>query len=466
MQQQPDIDKLLRERLQGAEVAPPAFVWPNVERALRRQRRRFVFFWLFGSALVFAGAGAYWLLNRPDGPAMARETRNSHEAPVLQADKGPAAALESGQFASGQPATAVSPSAAPTESARPAAAKETALAAPATRSGRATRAPQFEKNNASSPLPVVAVLPPAEAPAADLPATATAISAPARPEASPLLEGPRLSLLPLPSNEIRTAEFKLDLKPSKKRRARRNCYDFEKKSSVWLLDAYAGPSVARKTLRADYDNQPYLNRRLDTERRDWAYNAGLRASWLFDKHFLLRTGLHYDQFTEVFEYINPDDVRYLVEYTTEIVNGQPVTKADTLDIDFGESYVKTFNRFGLLDIPLVAGVEWRQGNGGISLNAGLSFNVLFWKEGKIMAPGADLPASFTPGDNGLDVFRTRVGLSASGSAQFFYHLQPRLRVFAEPYYRHVLKPVNQPNHPVEQRYGIGGVRLGMTMIID
>ena len=60
MEQPNNIDQFFRERLQSAEVPPPAFVWPNVERELRQRRRRF-FFWLwFGLGLTGAGAWALW----------------------------------------------------------------------------------------------------------------------------------------------------------------------------------------------------------------------------------------------------------------------------------------------------------------------------------------------------------------------------------------------------------------------
>ncbi|MCC7504011.1 MAG: hypothetical protein IT259_01870 [Saprospiraceae bacterium] len=456
--QQSDIDRLLRERLHNAEVAPPAFVWPNVERELRRRRRRILFFWLTGASVLLGAAVLYWSLipQGPEAPLAQTGQPTEFQTPVLR----PAASMP---WATAENQATENPShaAAPDRDEAAAASQSSGLARPA-------KSTAYSRAATTQPIPpAVAPLLPAAVPATATPAVP--VSDGAEESTPPVATAPPLARLPF-SPAALSEQYSLPAiappPPSKKRRARRNCYDFEKKPNVWMIDAYAGPSLARKTLRADADNQPYLNRRFDTERRDWAYNAGIRASWLFNKNFLVRSGLHYDQFTEVFEYVNPDDIRYLVEYRTEIVNGQPVTIADTLDVDFGESYVKTFNRFGLLDIPLVAGVEWRQGNGGVALNAGVSVNVLFWKQGKIMAPGADIPASFTPADESLDVFRTRVGLSATGSAQFFYHLRPTLRVFAEPYYRHILKPVNQASHPVEQRYGIGGVRFGVTKILD
>ncbi|MEO6037391.1 MAG: hypothetical protein ABIQ93_03190, partial [Saprospiraceae bacterium] len=60
MEQPNNIDQFFRERLQGAEVPPPAFVWPNVEYALRQRRRRFLLWLWFGLGLTGAGGWALW----------------------------------------------------------------------------------------------------------------------------------------------------------------------------------------------------------------------------------------------------------------------------------------------------------------------------------------------------------------------------------------------------------------------
>lgn len=449
MDQQPEMDHFFRQRLYDAEAPPPAFVWDNVERALRRRRRRF-FLWLFASGLLGGALVATWFWNETAAIStrqVAQSAKKTESATALP----PAAALPAETPAAKFEAPPQHPP---------------APVAPARPQARAARA-------ANLTAPAVSLLPPA-VPADDFSEKNNAAETPAQAPALDIRDEQYAGLLPLPVLfSLRTAHpvFPADhfkTPPARKRKPKKkNCYDFEKHANVWLLDAYAGPAMPRKILRADDDNLPYLNRRLGTERRDWfAYNAGLRASWLFNRNFLLRAGLHYEQFTEVFEFIDPNSVTVTVEYRTELVNGQPVTVADTVAVDFGENYVKTYNRFGLLDIPVAAGVELRRGNAGLSLNAGASLNLLFWKRGDIIAPGVDAPIAFTPGHNGLEVFRPRVGLSLSGSAQFFYHLRPRLRVFAEPYFRHILQPVNLAGHPVEQRYNIAGVRFGVTKILD
>ncbi|MEO6037495.1 MAG: outer membrane beta-barrel protein, partial [Saprospiraceae bacterium] len=199
---------------------------------------------------------------------------------------------------------------------------------------------------------------------------------------------------------------------------------------------------------------------------DWAFNAGIRGSLLFGQHFLLRTGLDYQQRTEVFEYADPDFIQVTIRQTIKIIDNIPVTVIDTIGVEYGEHYVKTFNRYGQLDVPIMAGVEFRNGRAGLSLQAGASLNVYFWKHGTSLdAQGS--PASFTPNGNGDSrVFRQRAGWSTTASAQVFYHLRPRLRVFAEPYYHYNLRPLTLVGQPVAQRYTTWGLKLGITKILD
>ena len=58
-----NIDDILRERLYDTEVAPPPFVWPNVERELHRRRRRAFFWWSFGGLLLAAGIWQFGIRN-------------------------------------------------------------------------------------------------------------------------------------------------------------------------------------------------------------------------------------------------------------------------------------------------------------------------------------------------------------------------------------------------------------------
>lgn len=495
-----NLDDLLRERLYDAEVPPPAFVWPNVERELRQRRRRIFFWWFLGAGLL--GATGLWQFTartvQPAGgltqQAPATPAQSAVDPSVLathhHAPQGSEALPNLSQQTTDQPEPAVL---APDQSGRSSTQKthfldkkSTAKTSTLSEAGVARAADESEGQQVETTFVRAsggaAMQSPSDAHAL---ANATELAAgPAADEyvepknrvlntaAQPLAERGLPDKLPLSDYRLLVEQPLSDqLFPHAKTSVRKkinkykNCYDFNSHPNVFLLDLYTGPSLVRKDLRpVSPEESWYRQRRLATERSDWAFHAGVRGTLLLNQHFLIRTGLHYDQITEVFEYADPNYKEVNIRQRSILVNGVWKTVSDTT-VTYGEHYTKTYNRLGMLDIPIQLGVEVRNRRSGVSLQAGASVNVLFWKRGDILSMD-DQPASFAPSDDELEVFRPRTGLSISGSVQWFYHLKPRLRVFAEPYFRQVLRPVTLSTHPVEQRYGIGGIRLGLTKILD
>jgi hypothetical protein len=464
-----NIDDLLRQRLYDVEVPPPAFVWPNVEHALHRRKRRFLLWFL---AAGLAGAGIWMVWSRPLPTSVTTQERQDQPAQPVEKTT-PQASIPANP-ATGYAGPAATPDAAEL-TANTKASNSDAAIAPAQKSaskseGAHTAARQKPKSGELTPL-VVAEIPAGNA----LPeATGTPTATPELPTELPGLATATAtftapSLLPARLSALdawdRQTSMPFAQPRVSKRKAAKKCYDFHTNRQAWLLDVYAGPSFVRKTLdTGNPEFKAYVQDRLLTEHSEPAFNLGLRASYLFAENFIVRTGLHYDQFTEKFEYIDPNFINTTIRIQQQLVNGQWVTVTDTV-IEYGSNYVKTYNRFGMLDIPLQAALELRSGATGISLNLGGSVNVLFWKRGNMLELNGK-PASFTPNKHQFDVFQPRVSLSLLGSIQWYYHVGPKTRLFAEPYYRHILEPVTKPGYPVKQSYGIGGIRVGMTRIMD
>jgi hypothetical protein len=486
MEERHPIDNVWRERLGETEVQAPDFVWPLVEDRLRKKKRRFLFLWFLVGGIAVAGLlgrGTHNVQNRQ----LAETVKRPNVQPVQTTASGvpdleqatstykttERSGIEKGKETTGKRRfvaknvlfhdVSVQPMANPTlvsnehptavPTATSANMETTSVSAAATTADIAEASTVVDLSMDGTGDKTLAV-PTVEnsAPIRTLVPGMTALHRP-------------VSLLPMQKAVARPLVF-APKKPktfARRKRPNKHCYDFARNSSVWVLDAYIGPSLAKKQLRTTPDNKPYLYQRLNSEQNSLSLNAGLRVSYLFNKNFLLRSGIQYDQVNEVFEYIDPKYTKYnIVSYVG--ANGQQFI--DTVSIEFGENYLKTFNRLGFLDIPFQGAYEMRVGRGGMSLNGGVSFNVLFRKRGAMRTPQGDA-AYFTPSRaDAVEVFRPRLGLSVVGSVQWFYYMEPRTRVFIEPYYRKIMGPVNLLSHPVEQRYGIGGLRMGITRIMD
>lgn len=483
-----NLNDLFQQKLYGAEVPPPPTVWPLVERELRRRRRRVLGWWLFAGVAV-VGLAAYWSLQyAPQEQSVSSTMPPVSVAAKQGSDSNPATLGSTSPEADDQPAAnaatlsdGVRSDGVRTKARQPGSALPSTSTFSAKGGLNQTLPTKLQK--ASPTVQPKAILPDPPPTAAtsmgETTATVPPLSAspPAEPssaaatlpdgEAAPrILELPTISSIdytkllgPAPAHI--THMPLAGTKTRKKTNKHQHCYDFAAHPNVFLLDAYVGPSLARKELRTTTpEDSWYRQQRLSTEHRDWAFNGGLRATLLLNQHFLIRSGLHYDQIVEVFEYADPNYREVNIRQRSILVNGVWKTVSDTT-VSYGEHYTKTYNRLGMLDIPLQVGVEIRNGRSGLSLQAGASLNVLFWKQGTLLSM-TDQPISFEESR----MFRPRAGLSVSGSVQWFYHLRKRTRVFAEPYYRQVLKPVSTTTQPVEQRYGIGGLRLGITQILD
>ena len=440
MNQTPDIDEQFFQRLHHATVTPPEQVWTNIETQLRKRKRKLYAAWYwYALAIGMAGVvgGLYYPYNNTSKPTI------NHPAPVNTPT------LENaGSDNPSNHSDQIEEKALPVQ--------------PVINKSVTPNKPAQTVGKSAGKLPINTVQP------LPLPAVAAHVA----PEVLPISKtdlAERVEFLsPLAHRNVeRQTEPPatgpgVRVRPIRHKQPTNYCYPFQDKSPIWMFDAYLGPSIARKSLRADdASGQALLDNRLKTEKQDWAFNAGARSTVVLGRHFMLRSGLHYEQFVELFEYADPNSIQVITRATTTWIDNKEVTIIDTLDIQYGDDYTKTYNRFGMLDLPLEAGVEVRGRRSGLSIHGGVMLNVLFWKKGDMLS-GQLEPVSIanaTP-----PPFRDRVGLSVGGSAQWFYNLQPRTRLFVEPYYRQVLQPVSATGYPLTQRYGFGGIRLGITRI--
>lgn len=453
------IPDIFQQRLQNATVPPPPSVWPAVEAALQARRRRRVL-WLFVAGMAAVSALGLLLVrsNNPiwvlqDEPLEANKSKQIVDSQFLETGvSAPATQSESALTSAG--ATSAQVFTRPTLPAPPntAESSEKGVFEGTPTSG--------SESNPDVQIPVMGTEP--------IASTATPLA-----ERAPAVGDKTVStqLLLIPSSTPHSSNTKSapstpTLLPAAnlaigKKQTPRFCYDFSRHPSAWLLDVYVGPSLAQGSLTSRTEDEPYLKQRLATESRSVAMQAGVRASWVFNRNFLIRSGLHYEQITETFEYIDPTSV--VTSINNIYVNGQ-FLGTDTV-VTYGKNYQKTYNRYGLLDIPLMLGIEMRSGRTGFNINAGISANVLFLKSGSIIDPQTEEPMSFggkTPFTEA--VFRPVVSWSTTASVQWYWHVSARYRVFAEPSFRQIMRPITSDRHPVSQRYSILGIRIGATKI--
>lgn len=153
----------------------------------------------------------------------------------------------------------------------------------------------------------------------------------------------------------------------------------------WSLDLYVSPDYP-----IDHTQQEYIKGQL-------SYTIGLRLNRSFGKHFSGKIGIQYSQLN----YVLPDSSAWPGTYH--------------------------LNR---LDMPVLAGYAWGNETLGMTVNAGAIFNLYSW-----LGPGE------------FNYIKTNTGVSLYLGFNFSKHINERIDIFSEPYYRYQLSSmVISPNY--------------------
>ncbi len=448
MKEKNQIDEIFQNRLRDSASEPPAFVWENVERALadKKRRRWAIAFWAVGSLILAGGATAFWLLKTEKGAAQAMISQ-----PLAAIENAPQASLFSNENESEKRIGSVVFS---TEKA----------SANASGLSKKTNSFLIEKNGSESQILIEQKL--ASINAINNKSTEnkqintffdlTQKREKETDENPFFIKKENWKLEPIDSKnnlfalKNSTSRELPKMKTFRARKRARACPKFGATGSAFLIEAWAGPSFALKELRPVLADAPnYANRRAASERSELSWNAGARAAFLFHRKFIVRAGFQYSQINETFSQRSP----YWITIPPN------ASQTDTI-IKYGELVQKTFNRLGFLDLPVTIGAELVGGQFGLTLNGGAAANLLFWKHGELL-----MPDNRTEKFSNAGIFRANAGLSLIGSAQVFYQINAKTRLFAEPYFQKILRPVTVSSYEIEQRYSTSGVQIGLSRLL-
>jgi len=233
----------------------------------------------------------------------------------------------------------------------------------------------------------------------------------------------------------------------------------KKRRFTVYLDVLASPDISIRSLEArSSDNAAYQKARAKTESTRYAFSGGLRLSFVGKRGFAFRTGLMYAQINERFDFKNENAERSSIINTFDMRGN--VIGADTL-LETGLRQKRTFNRFHLLDIPVLAGYELNTRRWTFSVNGGFYFNLLFRKKGDLLSPENE-PATFSSGAaDALPVFKSRAGISLFSSFGLNYKFSEKVHWVIEPQLRYYLNPLTRTDYLLEQKYLSAGLLTGL-----
>lgn len=224
------------------------------------------------------------------------------------------------------------------------------------------------------------------------------------------------------------------------------------------LDWYISPDYAFRSLKAkDVEYLDDAAQRDKTEGYLYAYSTGIRFSAVAENGLAFRSGIAYSQINEKFDYLSGNETRISIKNVFD-ADGNVISSDTTLQTG---THVKTsYNRYRMIDIPLIAGYEVDTKNFVYSMNAGVYLNLLFTQKGDFIHEGR--PTNFTSNrSDSYRAFKDKLGFSLFGSFGFNYKLSKNMQILIEPHVRYHLNPVNTKEYPIEQRYLTAGLITGV-----
>ncbi len=221
------------------------------------------------------------------------------------------------------------------------------------------------------------------------------------------------------------------------------------------VEIYGGPDVAFRSI-SDTGSSVYLQKRKESTKFSSAYSAGLRYTKVFNNGMSVRTGVNYSQINEKFSFVqgNLVQVTYIIDANGDTTGSYITT---------GTRYKTTYNKFKTIDVPLLVGYEMGNGKFHANINAGIIVNIYSWQKGEVLDASYQ-PVNITTGKtNSPYQYKTNIGMGFMAAASFYYKLNEKLHVLAEPYFRYSLSPMSKENLTFKQKYNTAGLRLGLRL---
>lgn len=219
------------------------------------------------------------------------------------------------------------------------------------------------------------------------------------------------------------------------------------------FELYAGPDLVFRSFR-DTGRSEYLQKRKESTSVAFAFSAGGRFTKVFNNGMSIRAGINYSHIREKFTLTEGNVVR-----TVFIIgnNGDTIGTYSTR----GTLYRRSYNKYNTIDIPLSVGYEMGNGRLHTNINAGVFINLYSWQQGLVVDTANKAVSITTGSDPSPYQFKTNIGIGFLGSASFYYKLNDRIHLLAEPYFRYNLSTFNKEEITLKQKFHNSGIRFGI-----
>jgi hypothetical protein len=246
------------------------------------------------------------------------------------------------------------------------------------------------------------------------------------------------------------------------------CPSDKRGNTDWLLEVYASPDMAMKSVTNTSASALYMAKKDSSEAMQISYSAGVRLVKPITDNILLKAGINYTQVNQKYIYRTENEVKTTTVVTVRTIiraPGDTVVVQDTSvlqTVGFKNNTVN--NRYRTFDIPVTVGYQFGNDDFKFGINAGVVFNISSSYQGVRLDEStlAVVPLDKT----GNAVYKTNIGMGLYGSISLVKRLSEGMHVFAEPYFRYNLSDMTTPQATFKQRFHIGGLQLGLRFNIN
>jgi len=248
---------------------------------------------------------------------------------------------------------------------------------------------------------------------------------------------------------------------------RPKCPRFYSTAPRYSFTFYGGPSLLTKKLNVDNKEFAALKpAREQTESALVGSTFGFYADVTFRNKFLLRTGLNYFIAREKFRFVQEDDQilksKVIVSDTIQGTDGKTYLQLDTLFyLESGTRVRQSVNSFRVIEMPLLAGIQFDHGRWYGSVIGGLLLQLYQFNEGLILDKNTLEPVAFSSRSQNEQYFRQSWGLGVYASLQLGYRLTDAYSVIFEPNIRYYPGNTLVDGNPLVQTNTILGSNLGI-----
>lgn len=223
---------------------------------------------------------------------------------------------------------------------------------------------------------------------------------------------------------------------------------------TYYFEAFGSPGFASRNIQPVNETFSLLTEEWESaQQRQSALQFGLRMAAVNRKGWSLRTGFHFTQIQESFEFVH-----HVAEVSQIYDPSGGFVREDTIFVPSGAA-INSNNQYTLLDVPVILGYQKRLQRWTLSTQAGPILNLSFQPKGTLINPNRQLvPAGSAEGQS---AYRSSLGINWYAGLGLQYELQPGVHLMLEPHLRVQQSSFMESGFPVQQKFLTGGVSIGV-----